>query len=229
MASLERDLKELDALRDRGVITAEEYDVRRAALMAAVSASPPKRGNLVLEIFKWGSVGCLIVIGVAVVVVILFLMAVIAAVRNSKDNTDDSGADVRVILATGASGEISPEGQGRSRQRVTILEIDEQAETPNGFQVPRDGYRFWGARVRVENIGERQTGTIDWTLRTTAGVEYDRLVATGDYQDLVYNDLSPGSAREGWIYFEIPDDAAVDWVRADPAILAAYDLYFDAP
>ena len=229
MASLERDLRELDALRNRGVITPEEYEVRRAALMAAPPAPPRPRGNVVLEVFKWGSVGCLVVIGVGFLVSVLLVIAIVAAISNSEDQTADSGADIRVTLSEGVSGEVSPEGQGRSRQRVTILEIADATETPNVFQAPRNGFRFWGARVRIENIGERQTRTIDWALRTTDGIEYDRLFATGDHQDLVYNDLSPGSAREGWVYFEIPVDAAIDWLRADPARLAAYDLYFDAP
>ena len=94
MASLERDLRELDALRNRGVITPEEYEVRRAALMAAPPAPPRPRGNVVLEVFKWGSVGCLVVIGVGFLVSVLLVIAMLIAVVYAWANLRQSRPEV---------------------------------------------------------------------------------------------------------------------------------------
>ena len=131
MASLERDLRELDALRNRGVITPEEYEVRRAALMAAPPAPPRPRGNVVLEVFKWGSVGCLVVIGVGFLVSVLLVIAIVAAISNSEDQTADSGADIRVTLSEGVSGEVaSGAGSGEVVAAVGVSAMASSSSLP---------------------------------------------------------------------------------------------------
>jgi hypothetical protein len=49
-------------------------------------------------------------------------------------------------------------------------------------------------------------------------------------QNLFLKDLNltPDGKAEGWVAFEIPADAGVKWVRADPNFLIENDLYFDA-
>lgn len=220
-SQLEAQLRELEGLKSSGVITEEEYQARREALLA-VPAAPGERRSGCLGIFKWGFFGCLGAI--AAVAVVFVVIAIIIAAAAGGD--DDDGGDVHVTLAPGASGEIAPQGNGQRRSQVTILEIADPADSGNAFLVPDVGNRFWAALIEVENVGTRQVTSLDWTLRAD-GFEYDWTIG-GDIDVLLYSDLTPGSKRQGWVFFEIPQDAAVDWLRADPNPFLANDLYFDA-
>jgi hypothetical protein len=228
-SDLEKKLGELEALRQRSVITPEEYESRRAALLSDTSATTEKGGSRAGGIFKWGMLGCLgmfAAIGLLFVGVI-FLIA--AAVGSSADNEEDSGGDVHVALTNGASGVISPEGNGSKKTKVTILQIADGAASGNQFLQPAEGKKYWAIEVEVENVGDREVSSLDWKLRDTTDTETDRTFFSDIGQNLepLY-DLTPGGKQRGWVVFEIAADASPKWIRADPNPFLAHDLYFDA-
>ncbi|HEX6029977.1 MAG TPA: DUF4352 domain-containing protein [Tepidiformaceae bacterium] len=227
-SDLEKKLGELAGLKSRGVITEEEYESRRAALLSDTSAGEEgqRRGG---GIFKWGMMGCLGIfaaIGLFVIVVIALLAA---AVGGSADKVKDSGGDVHVALAQGAVGEIAPESNGSKKTRVTILQIADGAQSNNQFSQPADGKKYWAVEVEVENVGTREVTSLDWKLRDSADTESDETFVSGVGESLppFYN-LTPGGKQRGWVVFEIAADASPKWLRADPNIFLAHDLYFDA-
>ena len=222
-SNIERQLKELDKLQKKGILTEDEYASRRAAIMADTSEPDrAKRGGA----FRWGFMGCLGIIGalVAVVVVIIVIVAV------SAGGSSDSGTgDVHVTFATGSSGEIAAEGTGDKKSKVTILDIKDPATSTNQFEQPATGKKYVAIDVEVENVGTHEVTSLDWKLRDTEDQEHDQELASGVGQALepFYN-LTPGGKTQGWVVFEIDLDATVKWVRADPNPFLKNDLYFDA-
>lgn len=230
-SSLESRLAEVDKLKGRGVITEEEYEARRAAIVADTSV-PAAKGSRAGGIFKWGLLGCLGIFAVVGVLVIIVIVAIAAAVGGGADKTDDGGGDVRVALGTGASGVIAPERTGSKKSKVTILQVVDNAQSTNQFIKPAAGNKWVGFEVVVENVGTQQVTSLDWTLRDSLDQEHDRaflVTAGGQEIDIIYNDLTPGGKKQGWVYFEIDAGATVKWLRADPNPILAHDLYFDAP
>lgn len=220
---IERQLKELDQIRKKGVLSDEEYATRREAIL--VSTAEPdhkKRGGPL----KWGFLGCLGIMGAigAVVVAVVILIAVA-----SGGSSSGGGDDVHAAFATGSSGVISPEGSGDKKTKVTILDIKDPATSDNEFQQPADGKKYIAIDVEVENVGEHETSWLSWKLRDSKDQEHDDTLVTGmgDSLDAMYN-LTPGGKTQGWVVFEVDEDASVKWVRADPSIFTAGDLYFDA-
>ena len=221
---LERALEEIDSLRERGRLTDEEHETRRAALLADTTLAEPEKGGRGNGIMKWGAFGCLGILGL----IGLFLILVIVASENLSDSIDDSGGDVRVSLATGSSGEIAPENQGSRRIKVTILDIVDGADPENQFSNPQAGKKYWAVEVEVENVGSREVRSPDWKLRDSGDIEHDRTLFSGVGENLdVTFDLTPGGKLRGWVVFEIDTEAEPKWLRADPNTFAAYDLYFD--
>jgi hypothetical protein len=223
-------LDELDKLVEKGRITPEEYQSRRAAILAnpAAPAAPEKKGGG--GIFKWGFLGCLGIFAAIGILGVLFIVIIAAALSGAADDEDDSGGDVRVALSNGASGEIAAEGNGSKRSKVTILQFVDNVQSTNQFVQPAEGKQWVGFEVVVENVGSKQVGSLDWTLRDSKDQEHNReyvVGATGSHVDVVYSDLTPGGKKQGWVYFEIDADATVKWLRADPNPFLAYDLYFD--
>ena len=121
--NLERQLKDLDALKQRGVITDEEHVVRRAALLANPESTVAVKegGSPAKGIFKWGFFGCLGILG-AFGAFIIILIVIIAAAAGGSDSSDE-GSDVHVALAEGASGVIFPERLDEKKTRVTIVRV----------------------------------------------------------------------------------------------------------
>jgi hypothetical protein len=228
-SAFERKLDELEKLRARGRITEEEYASRRAAILADTSSAPAasRSGSGLL---RWGTRGCLGLLAALGLIVILVIVIVAVAVSQAGDSTDDSGGDVRVVLAEGSSGEIAPERQGSRRIRVTILAIVDGAESGSTLLNPDPGKKYWAVEVEVENVGSREVSTPSFKLRDSQDIESDRtfFADVGPNLDLNFN-LTPGGKQRGWIVFEIAAEAGPKWLRADPNVLAAYDLYFDAP
>ncbi|MGH2608295.1 MAG: DUF4352 domain-containing protein [Tepidiformaceae bacterium] len=229
-SELEKKLGELDALRARGVITDAEHESRRQALLADTSVAAVSRGSKASGIFKWGVMGCLGMFAAVGMLFIVVIVLIAAAVGSSADNAEDSGGDVRVALAAGASGDIAPERNGSKKSRVTILQVVDNAQSTNQFIQPTEGKKWVGFEVEIENVGSQQVTSLDWTLRDTKDQEHDRAFVTvaGAELDVIYSDLSPGGKRQGWVFFEVDADAAVRWLRADPNPFLAHDLYFDA-
>lgn len=226
--ALEKRLAELDALRERGVITPEEYDARRAAIIADASTPAPaekKRGG----IMKWGLLGCLGIFAVIGLLFVGLIVLIAAALSGAGDDEEDLGGDVHVPLAQGSVGEIAPENNGSKRAKVTILEIVDGAQSSNEFLKPDPGMKYYALRVEVENVGTREVNSLDWKLRDSNDGEHDRAFVTGltPSLEVVYN-LTPGGKVNGWVVFEIPENTTPKWIRADPNLFLAHDLYFDA-
>jgi|GEM_PF-1677325 len=223
-------LDELDKLVEKGRITPEEYQARRAAILAnpVAPAAPEKKGG---GIFKWGFLGCLGIFAGIGIIGVLFIVIIAAALSGAADDEPDSGGDVHVALAAGASGEIAPEGNGSKKSKVTILQFVDNVQSTNQFLTPAEGKKWVGFEVLIENVGSKQVTSLDWTLRDSKDQEHERafvVSATGSQVDVVYSDLTPGGKKQGWVYFEIDADATVKWLRADPNPFLAHDLYFDA-
>lgn len=226
-------LKELDQLRARGLITDEEYQARRQAIISG-QVTPPvvvKKGG---GFFRWLGIGCAGIVAVFVIIAIIGVASG-GGDSGSSDTPPASGTgtvDVRVPLAEGAVGEIAPEGGESRKSRVTIVRIMDPVVSTNQFSQPKAGMRWIGFEVIHENIGTREIGSLDWKLRDTMDNEHDQDIVgpVVDLPDLdpVYTDLTPGGKKQGWIYFQVPEGAGIKWLRADPNLFAKGDLYFDA-
>ena len=228
-STLEKQLAELDALQTRGVISDDEHATRRAALLAATSPVGESSGSRAGGIFKWGLVGCAGIFAAIGLFVIIIFVIFAAALSNTGDDEPDSGGDIRVALQDGASAVIAPEFSGSKKTRVTIHRVIENPASSNQFSRPEAGERWVAYDVEVENVGDQEVSTLSWKLRDSLDGEHDREFFTGlDGQlNQVFN-LTPGGKTRGLIAFSIPADAGVRWLRADPSLFAAYDLYFDA-
>jgi len=229
-SATERMLDELDQLAAKGRITPEEYETRRAAIISgAVQVAPveKKRGG----ILKWGMMGCFGIFAAIGIFVIVVFVIIAAALSDAVDDEPDSGGDVRIALATGATGDIAAEGNGSKKSRVTILQVVDGVESTNQFIQPAAGKKWIGFEVLIENVGTQQVTSLDWALRDSKDLEHERqyvVTAEGSNVDIIYNDLTPGGKKQGWVYFEVDADAAIKWLRADPNPFLAHDLYFDA-
>ena len=156
-------------------------------------------------------------------------MLLTAALGGGGDG-DDAGGDVRVALEPQSAGEIAAEGNSNQRSRVTILEIADNARSDNQFERPAQGKKYWAVRVRVENAGTEEVGSLDWLLRDSTNAESTQVFVSGVGPGLdPFYTLTPGGRQEGWLVFEIAADAQPVWLRADPNPFLANDLYFDAP
>ena len=228
-SDLERQLEELEKLKAKGIVNEEEYQARRTAILSSTAAAAPKGGGAGKGILKFGAFGCIGAFAAIGVVVIGLIVIIAAAVSSSADDEPDMGGDVHVPLAVGSSGTIAPEGNGSKKQKVTILQIVDDAQPDNGFGRPGPGKKYWAMEVEVENLGTKEVSSLDWKIRDTNDVETDRSYFVDiDPQLESYSDLTPGGKVRGWVVFEISADAQPKWVRADPNPFLAHDLYFDA-
>jgi hypothetical protein len=224
----EQQLDELEKLRRRGRLSDDEYQLRRQAILADTSSGEGARAGRG-GIFKWGALGCLGMFGAIGLLVVVLIVIIAVAIGSGADDAADSGGDVRVALAQGASGEIAPENMGSRKIRVTILQIVDGAESQNQFLAPDPGKKYWAVEVEVENVGTREVSSPSWKLRDSMDLEHDRTFFSDVGENLpVSFDLTPGGKLRGWVVFEIDIDAGPRWLRADPNVVAAYDLYFDA-
>jgi len=238
-SNLEKQLDELEKLRQRGVLTDEEYAQRRTAIMSQPGVQVVQQGGSgVGKVFK---LGCLSIIGLFVLFVILALVAA-AGGDDDDDGNPNAGreqtpgavgtnpGDVHVPLAVNSSGEVSLDDDDEDKIRVTILQISDNMQSSNQFSQPPAGEKWWGVEVVIENTGTTEVSTPSWKLRDSKNGEHDNtfVVGAGEMLDNVFN-LTPGGRVQGWVYFEIPADATAKWLRADPNIFLENDLYFDAP
>lgn len=218
-SNIERRLKELDKLKQKGVVNDEEYASRRVAIMNDTSEPDhAKRGGPL----KWGFFGCLGIIG-AIVGVIVVIVSVSAG-----GSSGDGGKDVHVALAKGSSGVIVPEG-GRTHLKVTVLDTADGAKSDNQFEQPPAGKKYIAFDMEVENVGQHEANWTSWKLRDSKDQEHDDNIVSGVGQpfDSLFN-LTPGGKTQGWVVFTVDSDATAKWLRADPDPIGSGDLYFDA-
>lgn len=239
-SNLEKQLDELEKLRQRGVLTDEEYAQRRTAIMAQPGVQVVQQGGSgVGRVFKWG---CLSIIGLFGLFVIL---ALVAAAGSGADDDDEENpnaereqtpgavgtnpGDVHVPLAVNSSGEVALDDDDEDKIRVTILQVVDGVQSSNQLEAPSAGNKWWGVEVVVENTGTTEVGSPSWKLRDSNNGEHSNtfVVGAGQMLDAVFN-LTPGGKTQGWVYFEIPADVTAQWLRADPNIFLENDLYFDA-
>lgn len=225
--ALETQLAELERLRARGMVTEEEYAARRSAILAdTATPAPKKRGGAAHGLFKWGALGCLGMLAAVGALVVAVVVVIVVALSNAGDDEADSGGDVRVALAEGASGVISAEGNGSKRSKVTILKIVDGAQA--GLARPPEGKKYWAVQVEVEAVGTKEVQSLTWKLRDTTSVESDRsfFSGVGENLDAAYT-LTPGGKAQGWVVFAIAAEAGPSWLRADPNPFLRNDLYFE--
>lgn len=231
MASeLEKQLKELEKSQKKGVLTEEEYQQRRAALIANGAHRPVTAGKS--GPLKWGFMGCLGIIGA---IFVFFLVIALLISAGSGGDDDDTPAapeerDVRVALAVNSSGTIAPDGNDQDKSQVTILQIVDGAQSTNQFTQPADGKKYYAIEVVVENVGTSEVSSLDWKMRDSNDNELSRAFVSGVGEELevFYSDLTPGGKKQGWVVFEVDTTATAKWIRADPNPFLKNDLYFDA-
>lgn len=237
-SNLEKQLNDLEKLRQRGVLTDEEHAQRRAALMSQPDMQVVQQGGS--GIGKFFKRGCLSILGLFGVLVILGLVAAAGSGDDDEPNPNADRAntpgavgtnpgDVHVRLAANSSGEVALSDDDDDKIRVTILQIADNVQSSNQFAEPAAGKKWWGVEVVVENVGTTEVTSPTWKLRDSQDGEHDRafVVGAGESLDALF-DLTPGGKTQGWVYFEIPADASPKWLRADPNIFLKNDLYFDA-
>lgn len=237
-STLEKQLEELEKLRQRGVLTDEEYAQRRAAVMSQPEMQVVQGGSGIGKFFKWG---CLSILGIFAMI---FVLGIIAAAGSGDDDEPNPNADrantpgavgtnpgdVHAPLAANSTGEVAlGDDDDDDRIRVTILQISDNVQSSNQFAQPAAGKKWWGVEVVVENVGTTEVTSPTWKLRDSQDGEHDTafVVGAGEPLDVLFN-LTPGGKTQGWVYFEIPADASPKWLRADPNIFLRNDLYFDA-
>ena len=222
MANLEKRLKELDKLKEKGVVTDEEFATRRAALIS--EASEPEGGSRRGGLLRWGLIGCLGMFAAVGVVVVGIIVLILVAVGSSPDFS--AGEDTRVAFSEGSSGVV--ETAGSVKNKVTIERITDPAVSSSSFSQPDPGFHYMTIAVTIENVGERETTGFDVTLRTTDGFEYDDTLIVGLDSDLNYlQGLTSGGRVTSIIVFEVRDGSTIEWLKFDPNPFAAGDLYFD--
>jgi hypothetical protein len=222
MANTKRRLDEAQKLLTKGLITEDEYEQRRQAILADTSA---EKGSVAGGILKWGGIGCLSIIGGFVLLVVLIV--VIIAVAAGGGGNGIGGDDVRASFAEGSSGEVST--AGGVKNKVTITKITDPATSNNQFEQPQPGYHYTTVAVTIENTGERETTGVDVILRATDGTEYNNTFLSGvGATDLnQWQSLTSGGRTDAVLAFEVKDGTEVEWLKFDPNTFAKGDLYFD--
>jgi hypothetical protein len=135
---------------------------------------------------------------------------------------------VHVALALGSVGEFAPDGSPERIVRVSILNLADRVQSEHLSSRPSPGNRWWGVEVEVQNIGSSEVSTPFWKLRDFNDGEYDEAFLPGEPSLNPTQNLTPGGKTKGWIYFEIPNNVGVKWLRADSNMSVENHLYFDA-
>lgn len=232
-SSLEQQLKELDELHKKGILSDDDLSTRRATLLTAPAQQVvvTKKGGF--PIFR---VGCL---GLIVLVVVVIIIAAASSggggsnkVASSGGGTPQAGTnkgDVHVPLAPNSSGDIAAEGNGSKKTRVTILQIVDGVKSSNQFEVPPAGKKWIGFEVQLMDVGTAEVNGMEWKLHDSGDFEHDTTYVVGAGEPLdQFANLTPGAKTQGWIFFEVASDATTKWLRADPNPFLKNDLYFDA-
>jgi hypothetical protein len=228
LVSIEKQLKELKRLKDKGVITEDEYEGRRRAVISRGELRPRAGpGAVAGGIFKWGAIGCLSIVGGFVLLVALIVVAIALAVRGGGSGSV-TFQDGHATYAVGSSATATTAGP--AKVQITIDAITDPAISPSQFQQPAAGHHFLTIAVTVQNVGERETGGGQAKLRMTDGTEYSPVfVSALGASDLnFFTKLTSGGKTTGVVAFAVEEGKQVQWLRFDPNPFADGDVYFDA-
>ena len=144
--------------------------------------------------------------------------------------------DVHAPLEVGSSAE--SEGTGASDLsdrpettgvKVTIVDIVDPATTESPIFQPAEGNRYYAVEVIIEATGGEVVNTGVWTLGTSDGGTYETVMLTGVGEDIFYGDTVPGTPDQGYLVFEIPADATVNWLFMSTSIYVGRNIVFDVP
>ena len=142
---------------------------------------------------------------------------------------DPNFPDVYASLSGGSSAEADTGEDGNGapgRARITIENVRDSAEPVSSFYEVQSGNRLWVADVTVESIGGGTIPLTEWTLGTTDGAEYEPVFGTDIGGDFLFFELANGESEEAALVFEIPADATVAWLLADPNIYVGRNIIF---
>lgn len=216
MSSPQHRLREVERLRDEGLVTDVEYETRRSAVIEELTGGAPPLGT---RAFRWGLFGCLGV-AAAVGVLVMGLIALGAILVFSYDGGDvgDRPAeepDVRMAFVEGSSAVVETlEDVGN---RVSIVRIVDPDVDGSRGRVAPSGYHLVSVEVKLERIGERRIIGVgggdfgsSFTLRTSDAADREPSVITAV------------------LTFEAPDGSTTEWLRFNPNLFVG-SLYFDAP
>lgn len=165
---LERQLKDLERQRQRGVLTDEEYAVRRQALVnAAPVVAEKKRGGLM----KWGMLGCLGIfaaVGIFVVLMIVLLAAAFSSDEGIQELATGNADDVSVRVSGSAGLKFSGSIGSASGQRTV------DGTVPATFTIP--GENSSGIFTAVIQKMDAD-GTLEVTLECREGRQQNSTTA----------------------------------------------------
>jgi hypothetical protein len=143
-------------------------------------------------------------------------------------------------LPIGTDGDVQADLQEREQAEVSVVDgrvarvtLDKLANSVHaqyGTLRPAAGYRYWAALVTIEALGDEPVATGIWTVRTRSGAEYACTYLRPSIGPALpaLGDVYPGEERRGWLVFEIPLGAQVEWLRYDPYAIWPGSIYFNA-
>jgi hypothetical protein len=211
VSEIEERLRELQQLRANETITEEEYRDRRETILDQLSRveAPSTKGlNALQRVY--------LILGVmALVTIVLFigfwLFAVVLAVFPTGTGTSSMTGSISSYQAP-SSSQVNNESIGA---QVTIEWIGDPAISTTGEGKASTGKRYIAIQMAVENVGQRDLKAADFRLRTWDGDEFEpKLVPDIGASDLSFlKNVLIGERRAGVIAFEVPEGAAVQWLR----------------
>ena len=158
---------------------------------------------------RWIATGCLSLFS-------LFLLCPIAFLGFWVADGADGGLDdiERGTLVVGETAEV---GGPLYRYELTILEIQDNAQSSVATEVPAGDTRFWTTRVRVENTGLLETsdsffGSPDWFLRLREGGSVSESSDVQGFGPIIDDSLvlAMGEDAEGTLVFRVPDGQQIE-------------------
>jgi uncharacterized protein DUF4352 len=135
--------------------------------------------------------------------------------------TPDPNVDFRVPLSISNTGVFGG-------QRVSILNISDDARSTTASARPIAGYKFVAMDVQVENLGDAPVTLGTWQMRATTGGDFATSAVTGFGDPLpAGGNITPHATIKGTLVFSVPANARMTWLRYAPNPNAKGALYFD--
>jgi len=142
---------------------------------------------------------------------------------------DPNFPDVYASLAAGSSAEADTGNDVNgvpARVRITIDDIRDSVEPESSFFEIQPDHRLWVVDVTVESIGEGSVPLTEWTLATTDGAEHQLVFGTQIGENFLFFELARGESKKASLVFEIPSNATLAWLLADPSIYVGRNIIF---
>lgn len=202
---LERRLKELDGLRERGVITEQEHQARRTAVMNEPSATVSKQGG-----------GCLRTGAIIAGAGIVLLIIIVAVVAVAGGGSDDKDAPTLGSAGEPASGEgVASIGQPvRLDKDGWVITVTGTRTTPTVKGITGDKTAlgiYLIVDLTMENIEKtaRELGGDRFTIRDSQNREYKFYSegTIGNGRGEISSKINPGLTGRGTLVFDVPKDA----------------------